>query len=172
MLKTFFLAALTVSLLVVSNPTYAAHNRSLVSPGRVGEPVGEWIVGGGIGLTIDPTLFLISPQLEYVVKPNILVGPLIQLGLGNIVLFVPSVAGRIIIGHHPHAKPSVEGGLGMAIASAGYNSSVGVNIHFGIGFDYQIDPDIAVGTMIRANFAPPLKTFYLSWPIFLGRFLL
>jgi hypothetical protein len=39
-----------------------------------------------------------------------------------------------------------------------------------MGVDYQIEHGIAIGTMIRANFAPPLQTFFLSWPIVVGRF--
>jgi hypothetical protein len=131
------------------------------------------LAGGGIGLTVSPTLFLLSPQLEYIARPNITVGPLVQLGISDpVVLFAPSLTGRIIIGNNPRVKPSLEGGIGIAVGSAVGTSSIGVNIHFGIGFDYQIEPGIAIGTMIRANFAPPLKTFYLSWPIILGRFAL
>ena len=141
-------------------------------PGEMGGH-GDWIASGGMGLTISPTTFLLSPQLEYVYRPNLLVGPLVQMGLGNGgVLFTGEVTGRYILGHHPRIKPSLEAGLGLAAASGGYASAVGVNIHVGMGCDYIIDRGIAVGTMIRANFAPPLKTFYLSWPILVARFLL
>jgi hypothetical protein len=161
----FFLLAFLCS------PSFAAHRHS-AERATASEHVGEWVASGGIGLTIAPTLFLLSPQLEYVVKPHILVGPLVQLGISDWVLFTGGISGRILIGHHPRVKPCLEGGLGIAVASANYASSVGVNIHFGIGMDYQVDPDIAIGTIIRANFAPPLKTFYLSWPILMGRFTL
>ena len=63
---------------------------------------GDWIASGGMGLTVSPTLFLISPQMEYVARPNLLVGPLIQMGLGDAgVLFSAEVTGRYILGHHP-----------------------------------------------------------------------
>lgn len=129
-----------------------------------------WIASGGFGLTVSPTKLLLSPQLEYVSKSNFFFGPLVQAGVGDPgVLFTGSVTGRFLIGHHPNVKPSVEGGLGLA-AGSGFSDSVGVHIMFGMGMDYIIDNTIAVGTMIRANFAPPLKTFFLSWPIAIVRF--
>ena len=138
--------------------------------GSMGNP-GDWIFSGGMGLTINPTLALISPQAEYLVRQNITVGPLLQLGIGNGgILFAPSVAGRIIIGHNPRFKPSVEGGIGMAVASGDYNSAVGFLFHFGMGFDYVVDNGISLGTMIRADFAPPLQTVFLSWPVLVARF--
>ena len=132
---------------------------------------GNWIASGGIGLTVSPTLFLISPQLEYVQRPNLFVGHLIQAGLGEGgVLFTATATGRLLIGKHPQVKPSVEGGLGLAMASSLFGSSVGIHVLMGLGMDYLVDKDISVGTMIRANFAPPLKTFFLSWPLIVGRF--
>ena len=131
---------------------------------------GSWIASGGFGLTVSPTKLLLSPQLEYVSKSNFFFGPLVQAGVGDPgVLFTGSFTGRYLIGHHPKVKPAVEGGLGIA-AGSGFSDSVGVHIMFGMGMDYIIDNTIAFGTMIRANFAPPMKTFFLSWPIGVIRF--
>lgn len=133
---------------------------------------GNWIASGGFGLTISPTLLLLSPQLEYVQRGNLFFGPMVQMGLGSGVLFTGTATGRFLIGKHPRVKPSVEGGLGIALASASVGSAVGIHILLGMGLDYIIDRDISIGTMIRANFAPPLTTFFASWPLIVARFAL
>jgi hypothetical protein len=104
---------------------------------------GSWIASAGIGLTVSPTTFLISPQLEYVVRHNIFVGPLVQVGIEDDVMFTGSVAARVLIGRHAKVKPTVEGALGIA-----HVGRVGVHIMLGMGVDYLIDNAIAVGTML------------------------
>jgi hypothetical protein len=135
---------------------------------------GNLIASGGFGLTINPTYVLISPQLEYVSRPHFFFGPLAQLALGDGgVLLTTTATARVILGTHPHLKPSFEGGIGLAFASGSFSgNNVGVAIHGGMGFDYQIDASTAVGTMLRVNFAPPIKSFFISWPLIIGRFLL
>ena len=44
---------------------------------------GDLIGSAGIGLTFSPTLFLLSPQLEYVYRPHLTFGGLTQFGLGD-----------------------------------------------------------------------------------------
>lgn len=130
---------------------------------------GGWVAGGGFGLTFSPTLVLLNPQLEYVVRPNLYVGPNLQLGLGDPgTLFTATGTARLAVGNHRHLKPSFEGGLGVAVLG----SQVGVCIQMGLGVDYQIDRSLSVGTMLRGNFAPPADTFFFSWPIIVGRFAL
>lgn len=133
---------------------------------------GQWIASGGLGLTFSPTLLLLNPQLEYVVDPNLFFGPNLQLGLGGAVLMAASGSVRYQFGTDPRLKPCVEGGLGLALAGSGYSSSAGVLIHFGIGVDYVVNHTVSVGTMIRGNLAPPLTTFFVSWPLIIGRFLI
>jgi len=160
-MKNRILIALVLGLAVVTTKAEAFGSR------------GNWIASGGLGLTISPTLFLLSPQLEYVQRPNLYIGPLIQMGLGEGgVLFTATATGRFLIGRHPLVKPTVEGGLGLAMASSLFGSSLGIHVLMGIGVDYLIDRDISIGTMIRMNFAPPLKTFFLSWPMIVARFAL
>lgn len=125
---------------------------------------GEWVVSGGFGLTFNPTLVLISPQLEYVHNSNLTFGPMIQAGLGDATVVTFSGTVRYSIGEHPKLRPNVEGGLGMAVGS-GYRNNVGVHIMFGMGADYMIDNALSVGTSFRVNLAPPLDTFFLSWPL-------
>ncbi len=133
---------------------------------------GKWILSTGLGLTISPTLFLLNPQFEYVIAKNLTIGPMLQVGMGDATLFAVTGTVRYTFNQNAKIKPSLEGGLGMAIGSSSYASSVGVNISMGMGCDYVVDRYIRFGTMIRGNFAPPLKTFYLSWPIVMARFVL
>lgn len=129
-----------------------------------------WLASGGFGLTFSPTLVLLSPQLEYPYKPRVYVGPLLQLGIGDATLFTGTGTVRYLVGDHPKFKPCFEGGLGVAAGGSSFSSSMGVHILLGMGFDYQVEPDMSVGTVFRANFAPPLKTFIMSWPLIVARF--
>lgn len=131
---------------------------------------GSWLADVGMGLFFDPSLFLINPTLEYVLKPHLTVGPNVQVGLGDATLFTASAMLRLILGHHPRVKPCLEGDLGMAFASSAFKNSVGAHIGLGVGMDYQLERGIAIGTLFRANFMPPLRNFMLSWPILIARF--
>ena len=131
---------------------------------------GDMVGSGGFGLTLSPTLVLLTPELEYVYHPDLLFGGLVQMGFGDAFLFTASGTARWTVGHHPKVHPTFEGGLGMAIGSNSFASSVGVHMMLGGGFDYSIDKMTSVGTMIRMNFAPPLKGFFVSWPMIVGRF--
>lgn len=134
---------------------------------------GQWIGSGGFGLTFSPTLIMITPQLEYVYKPNLSIGPLAQLAFGdNGILFTASGAVRWTFRRQGSVHPVVEGGLGLATASSLFNSSFGVHVLAGFGADYVLDDTTSIGTMLRLNFAPPLKSMFVSWPVIIGRFLL
>lgn len=129
-----------------------------------------WIFSGGLGLTVSPELFMINPQLEYIHDARLTYGPMVQVGVGSgVSLFTVTGTVRYLLGNHPKFKPAVEGGMGMAIASGVGTSSAGVHIMAGMGFDYRLDNTMSLGTMIRMNLAPPLKTFFLSWPLILFR---
>lgn len=128
-----------------------------------------WIASGGLGLTISPTLFMINPQLEYHWKQNLFVGPMVQLGLGDATLFTVTGTIRYLFTQNPQIRPSIEGGLGVGFGSPA-SSNVGVHIMMGMGAEYVINSGISVGTVVRANLCPPLDTFFVSWPIVLGRF--
>jgi hypothetical protein len=152
---------LAVSLLFLSPKAEAGLNR------------GDWIGSGGIGLMVSPTMFLINPQIEYVYRRNVFLGPMLQTGLGSGGALVgASFSARLMFGQHPRLRPNVEGGLGIAAASSGFKSSVGALIHIGLGFDFLIEDRLSVGTIMRANFAPPLQSFIFSWPIFMVRYIL
>ena len=134
---------------------------------------GNWLFGGGLGVTLSPELFLLNMQLEKVSNDRLSWGPLLQVAPGSGgVLFTGSIGARYIIGNHKRFKPSFEGGVGLALASSIFADSIGVHIYGGMGFEYIVEPGLSLGTMIRANFAPPLKTFFLSWPIAMVRFAL
>jgi hypothetical protein len=132
---------------------------------------GDWIGGGGLGLTLGPTLLMLSPQLEYVNKPDLTFGSLVQMGFGGGVLFTVSGTCRAVFGDpKSNLRPTFEGGLGLAMASSLYASSVGVHILAGGGVDYAYDKNLTLGTMLRLNFAPPLKSMFLSWPMIIARY--
>jgi hypothetical protein len=59
----------------------------------------------------------------------------------------------------------------MTSATGAFSSAFGINLHMGMGLDYLLEQDIALSTVIRANFAPPVQSFFLSWPIFQVRYL-
>lgn len=133
---------------------------------------GDWLGGGGFGLTLGPTLLMLSPQLEYVHKPDSTFGSLVQMGFaGAGVLFTVSGTYRRVLGD-PASKlrPTFEGGLGLATASSLYTSSVGIHILVGGGVEYVYDKNLTLGSMLRLNFAPPLKSMFLSWPMIIARF--
>ena len=149
---------------VVPTRQHQVSHREPAATGR-----GGWLASGGIGLWLDPTLFLLSPQLEYAMRHNFYIGPLVQLGIGSGTIFTGSFTGRYIFSHSK-VQPSVEFGLGLGFGSGG---AVGLHIPIGIGMDYQLESGISLGTMIRGNFligSSFANTFSVSWPILVGRF--
>lgn len=146
-------------------PSYAKTSRT---PAAVSVP-SRYLGGVGMGLIFDPTLFLLAPQLEYLHSTRFHYGGLVQLGLGDVVLGTASGLVRYLFTiRDPRWKPSVEGAFGIAFAS-GSGDNVGVHIMFGGGIEYQIDRDWSLGTTIRFNFAPPMDTFFVSWPLLVAR---
>lgn len=136
----------------------------------------SWIATGGFGLSVGAlgqTQVLLTPQLEQVRTPRLYIGPLVQVGISTSSVIGISGTVRYLAGNHAKIRPSFEGGLGMAFATDDpgifRNSSVGVLIHVGMGVDYQIDSDFSVGTIFRANFAPPMDEFFLTWPVVVAR---
>lgn len=132
---------------------------------------GDWIGSAGIGFMSSPALFLLSPHLERVYRRNLYLGGLIQAGLGNASLFTATFTARMQVGNHPRLRPTLEGGIGITAGSSAFSSAVGVAIHVGMGVDYLLEPDLALSTIVRACFAPPVQTFFLSWPVFQVRYL-
>lgn len=159
-MKNLIISAV-VSLILISLPSFGMGTK------------GDFIGSAGMGILTSPTLFLISPELEYVHSEDLALGGLAQMGLGGGgVLFTASGKIRHFFGGSPRVKPCVEAGLGLSLASSLFSSAVGVHIEAGMGFDYILDKRTAIGTMVRLNFSPPLKSFFLSWPIVTMRFLL
>jgi hypothetical protein len=129
---------------------------------------GDWIGSAGIGFLSPPGMFLISPHLEKVYKKNIFLGALVQAGFGGSgALFTISATGRLQMGIHPRLRPTMEAGLGMSSATNG----IGFLFHLGMGVDYLLEADLAISTVVRACFAPPIQSFFLSWPIVQLRYL-
>lgn len=135
------------------------------------QAMASWTAGGGVGLTIGPTLFLVSPELQHRTSPQLSYGPLVQLGVGDSsqVLLTGGILGKMRVGHHSHLHPFIEGGLGIAFGSSISKNNFGAHILFGMGADYDLGDGLSLGTVIRANLAPPLKTFFASWPLIVLR---
>ena len=146
--------------LVLTQGAYSAANR------------GDWLGGGGFGLTLGPTLLMLAPELEYVYKPDVTFGSLVQMGFGGDgVLFTVSGTYRRVLGDEKAKfRPTFEGGLGLAAASSLFSSSVGIHILAGGGVEYVYDKNLTLGSMLRLNFAPPLKSMFLSWPMIIARY--
>lgn len=146
--------------LVLTSFSYGGNNR------------GDWLGGGGFGLTLGPTLLMLSPELEYVYKPDVTFGGLVQMGFaGDGVLFTVSGTYRKVLGdERSQLRPTFEGGLGLAMASGVSTSSVGIHILAGGGVEYVFDKNLTLGSMLRLNFAPPLKSMFLSWPMIIARY--
>lgn len=147
-------------------PIRVPERNSASSVGRTG----QWIAGGGLGLTISPTALLLTPQLEYKHNEHLYYGPSIQMGLSDgWSLFTFSGTIRYVLKSQSKLRPCLEGGLGMAVGD-GFTHSIGVHISLGMGFDYMVDPGLTLGTIVRANFAPPMDNFFMTWPILMARF--
>ena len=143
------------------------------APAQAALSKGDWIGSGGIGTTVSPTLFLISPQIEYVYQRNLFVGPLIQAGMGQGgALIGTSFTGRLHLGQHPRLRPFLEAGAGVMASNKLFTASLGLLFHMGMGFDYLLEERLAISTVIRANFAPPIQSFIFSWPMVVVRFIL
>ena len=134
----------------------------------------DYMVSTGFGLAVgamDSTQFLVSPHLEYIKTPRLYLGPLVQIGISDSLLFGASASVRYMVGNHAKIRPSFEGGIGLAFTTSPVaDPNIGLLIHVGMGMDYQIDPNFAVGTLFRINMAPPLDSFFLSWPVIIARF--
>jgi hypothetical protein len=132
-----------------------------------------WIASGGFGLTFNPGMALFAPQLEYHSGPDTLMGPLVQVGLGNPTLFTANWGVRYVPPTRKKLKPTIQGALGLAIGAGFPNGwPVAPHLLLGFGFDYQLDKRLSFGTMLNVDFAPPLQSIYVSWPLLVGRFVL
>ncbi len=129
---------------------------------------GDWIGSVGMGFASPPGLFLVSPHLEKVYRKNLFLGALVQAGFGaSGALFTVSGTARLQLGIHPRLRPTVEAGLGMSSATQG----IGFLFHVGMGVDYLLEEDVAISSVVRACFAPPVQAFFLAWPILQVRYL-
>ncbi len=133
---------------------------------------GDWIGSAGIGFMSSPALFLVSPHLERVHSPGLFLGVLMQAGMGGTnALFTLSFTARYQIGNDPRLRPTIEAGAGITSATAAFSSSFGLALHVGMGAEYLLSNNLALSSVVRANFAPPVQGFFLSWPVIQGRYL-
>lgn len=132
-----------------------------------------WNAAGGFGLTVGApggTQLLVSPQLEYASTPRVFMGPLIQAGISENSIFGVSGTVRYLAGDHAKVRPCFEAGIGFAVATGATAASpLGLLLHAGMGVDYLVGPNFAIGTVFRLNFAPPIADFFVSWPLIVIR---
>jgi hypothetical protein len=132
-----------------------------------------WVASAGLGFTVSPTLALFSPQLEYLLKPDVYTGPLLQLAVGNATLFTAAWGIRYVAPSISKLKPTLQAAAGVVFGANGpFASPIGIHALLGFGIDYQITAKLTFGSMLNANIAPPVQTFFLSWPVLVGRFVL
>jgi len=155
-ITTLLITSLTLCSIVFARPFPPKKGESILS------------LGGGIG----PSVVLMTGQLEFAQSEDLYLGPLVQTGFGSGMLLAISGGARYVMGRKLGVIPTVEGGIGALIASGMFDGSLGVNLHLGLGFDYLIKREMAIGTVFRMNFAPPLKSSYLMWQIIAFRFVL
>lgn len=160
--RLFFSLAMTV---LVCSPTQAEDFSEMKR--------GQLIFSGGVGFTVAPSYVFVSPQLEYSLRRHILIGPLVQAAIGDgEAIWGLSLSGRLLVGQHPRLRPSLEAGVGVSAFTSTGTSRLGPLLHFGMGFEYILAPNITIGSLIRANLAPPVQTVFLSWPLLVVRTIL
>jgi len=140
-------------------------------------------VKGGIGFTIDPDSFLMGLQGDWMVAPNISVGPLFQIGVSdNIFLFAPTLNGQWTIplpfAGWERVRPFVNGGLGLLYLKKDRRGpdvdDFGFLFNVGTGAEFILSPDLSLGTHMLFNVIPDKvidENFFFSWQVVTARFL-
>ncbi|HLG21022.1 MAG TPA: hypothetical protein VI895_14570 [Bdellovibrionota bacterium] len=128
-------------------------------------------MGGGLGFTLSPDLFLMGVEGHYFVHQNIAVGPLLQFGVDdNIFLLSPSLNVRGVFdlpapGFAKRVKPFVQAGAGLSyidVDRRGDDTSFLINM--GFGTDVYLTTNFALETSILFNITPNFDdNFYFAW---------
>ncbi|MFO0982496.1 MAG: hypothetical protein U1E76_12310 [Planctomycetota bacterium] len=134
-------------------------------------------VQGGLGFTLDPDTFLMAARADYWVRPNVAVGPLLQVGLADHrTILAPSFNVKGVFDlKQPSAerlKPYIDGGVGFAYLEKdgrrGDDDDLGVLLDIGGGLSYDVNDHLAVGTGVLFNFLPAElvgERFFFSWQL-------
>lgn len=150
------------------------------SSGRLGDRANAtgWSLRVGLGFIGDPTAFLLNFEVPYAFDRWVSAGPMVQVGLDdnntvvapslNVTVRVPDLPGSDYDRIHPFGFV----GIGFAYIEDdnrnGDNSSFGFLVNFGLGLEYQVSENLALGSQMMFNFLPEEtleQHFFYSWQV-------
>ena len=135
---------------------------------------------GGVGFTADPGAFLLGIDVPFRISENVAMGPSMQLGLDDdSTFFAPTWSGEFRLPiENTNAVPYFHAGLGAAYLEKERRrrrdkDDVGFLIAFGLGGDFFVSDEFALGSRVTFNVMPDDvvdEHFIFSWQVVTGRF--
>jgi hypothetical protein len=137
----------------------------------------EYFLEAGLGQTFGPSTFLLSATGGKFVDPNLAIGPTLQLGIDdNETIFAPTFGVRRTFGLDSSdlrkIEPYIEGGAGFAYLEddrrGGDDDDLGFLITFGMGANFELQRNLALGTGVLVNLMPGEvlgERLFVSWRI-------
>lgn len=138
----------------------------------------------GVGITADPSTFLLGMQYDRMTSRDLIIGPAFQLGTSDNETFFSltfnlkkeyEVMGR---GRRPAIFPYIQVGAGIAYLekddAPGDNDDFGLLVNTGGGVRVPLDDGLSVSSTLLFNFIPGEivdERFILSWQIAQVQFL-
>jgi hypothetical protein len=134
-------------------------------------------VSGGLGFTESPDTVLLSGQVDFPVNEDLVVGPLLQLGLDDDETIVaPSLnlkhPFRLDSDGYPEVRPFVQGGAGFAYLEkerrSGDDDDIGLLLNAGVGVELHLDSSTYLSSTLMLNFLPGEvmdEDVFLSWQV-------
>jgi opacity protein-like surface antigen len=134
-------------------------------------------VRAGLGFTASPTTFLMGIDVPFVITKNVALGPSFQLGVDDDTTFFAPTWNLELRLPLEEVAPYAFGGAGLAYVKKdhrrGDDDDAGFLVDFGIGLDFWVSDEIALGSRMTFNFMPndvEGETFIFSWQVLTGRF--
>lgn len=129
-------------------------------------------VRGSIGITQDPETFLLGIAFPIALNDNLAFTPLVEASFDDgrtIVAPTANLEYSFDVGDS-RLRPFVSTGVGFAYIRedrpGGDTDDVGFLIAPGVGLEYELSPNLQIGTNVRFNVLPSDvadQSFYLSW---------
>lgn len=143
---------------------------------------GRWQIGGSIGATIDPDLFLLTFEPSFYITHNFSIGPLLQIAVDDdLVMFVPTGQARFVFDiDHPsplkRLKPFLQGGVGGVIGHASEprsDTDIGFLANVGAGIDFYLNNRLALTNNLMVNIISTAINghVFVSWQLLGIRYL-
>lgn len=137
-------------------------------------------IRAGVGLTADPTTFLLGVSVPFAISESVALGPALQFGVDDHTTFLaPTWSGEYRI----HIEdldlvPYVHAGAGIAYIEKerrgpGDDDDLGFLLAFGIGADFWVSDQLSVGSRATFNIMPDEvenESFIFSLQLLTGRF--